>query len=79
VRLPLATISTCSAAAFDTVIAIREAIGCGGAQLACNDDFCSLRSTVTPIVTAGTIYTIIVDGYDSAESGTFTLTVTPAP
>jgi hypothetical protein len=47
--------------------------------VACNDDFCSLRSTITPNVTAGTTYTIVVDGYDSGESGTFTLTVTPAP
>jgi len=59
--------------------AIFQGIGCGGTVVACNDDFCSFQSTITPNVTAGTTYTIVVDGYDSGESGAFTLTVTPAP
>ena len=75
----MATISTCSGAAFDTVVSIFQGIGCGGTVVACNDDFCSFQSTITPNVTAGTTYTIVVDGYDSGESGAFTLTVTPAP
>jgi hypothetical protein len=32
---------------------------------------------IIPAVTAGTTYTIVVDGFDSGNSGAFTLNVTP--
>lgn len=70
----VATIELCGSS-YDTVVYIRDG-GCGGAELACNDDFCGLGSTILPTVTAGQTYTIVVDGY-SGDSGPFTLTVTP--
>ena len=69
-----ATISLCGSS-YDTVLYVREG-GCGGTELACNDDFCSFQSRVAPVVTAGQTYTIVVDGW-SGESGAFVLTVTP--
>jgi hypothetical protein len=72
-----ATISTCGTN-FDTVLSIRTG-GCPGTQVACNDDGCSLQSSVSTAVTAGTTYTIVVDGFDAGESGPFTLTVDLTP
>jgi len=46
---------------------------------ACQDDSGCSQSTITPTVTAGVTYTIVVDGYDGSEVGDFTLTVPPAP
>ena len=70
-----ATISTCSGTSIDTTLSIRQG-DCFGSELTCDDDTCGLRSTITPSVTAGTTYTIIVDGF---SAGAFTLSVTPAP
>jgi len=58
---------------------------CGsGTEVAsgCNDDACpnasgaNTASRITPTVTAGQTYFIVVDGYGGAQ-GTFSLTVTP--
>ena len=46
---------------------------------ACQDDSGGGQSTITPTVTAGVTYTIVVDGYKGREVGDFTLTVPPAP
>src|SRR5262249_51876590 len=80
-----ATISTCGAATlFDTVVYLRGT-GCTGSELACNDDTtgCSTGepnaphgSRISPNVTAGQTYAIVVDGYAGAR-GTYSLTVTP--
>jgi hypothetical protein len=63
---------------------------CTGTQLACNDDTqnCGVSdgtpnsfkhgSVVTPTVTAGQTYFIVVDGY-KGKSGNFGLTVIPPP
>lgn len=57
---------------YDTVVAVFA--GCGGAQLACNDDAAGLQSQVFVNLTAGVQYLIVVDGY-STSTGPFTLTV----
>jgi hypothetical protein len=50
-----------------------------GLAVACNDDACGsdgFKSEITGLsVTAGTTYFIIVDGYDGASSGTYTIDV----
>jgi len=73
----VATISTCGGATFDTVVYILEGTDCHATQLQCADDTCSTQSTITPTVTAGVTYTIVVDGYSGGNDGPFTLTVTP--
>jgi len=80
-----ATIQTCGAGTtFDTVLYLRSGSCAGGPEVAagCNDDACSnasglfRASRLTPTVTAGQTYYIVVDGYGGAQ-GTFSLTVTP--
>src|SRR5437867_2172412 len=80
-----ATIQTCGAGtSFDTVLYLRSGACASGPEMAagCNDDACAdasglLRaSRITPTVTAGQTYFLVVDGYGGA-TGTFTLTVTP--
>src|SRR2546421_1300812 len=79
-----ATIQTCGAGTtFDTVLYLRSGVCASGPEVAagCNDDGCAnasglLRaSRITPTVTAGQTYYIVVDGYGGAQ-GTFALTVT---
>jgi hypothetical protein len=77
-----ATIQTCgSGTSYDTVVYLRSGT-CTGTQVACNDDACgiagstSLGSRITPAVTAGETYYVVVDGY-GGRSGAYTLTVTP--
>ena len=76
----IATITTCGGSTnYDTVVYVRRDSCVTGTQIACNDDSgCtpSLASRVTPTVTAGVPYFIVVDGF-GFNSGTFTLTVTP--
>src|SRR5207247_2838845 len=80
-----ATIQTCGAGTtFDTVLYLRSGPCAGGPEMAagCNDDACTnatglyRASRLTPTVTAGQTYFIVVDGYGGAQ-GTFSLTVTP--
>src|SRR3989454_1445855 len=80
-----ATIQTCGAATtFDTVLYLRSGASASGPEVAggCNDDACTnatglnRASRITPSVTAGQTYFIVVDGYGGAQ-GTFSLTVTP--
>jgi hypothetical protein len=74
----MATLETCGGAGFDTVVYLRTG-GCSGTSVACNDDTCGLQSRITPMVTAGTQYTVVVDGYGGGDFGPFALTVTPPP
>src|SRR5205823_882281 len=76
---------TCGAGTtFDTVLYLRSGSCAGGPEVAagCNDDACAnatglnRASRLTPTVTAGQAYYIVVDGYGGAQ-GTFSLTVTP--
>src|SRR5438552_3377896 len=80
-----ATIQTCGAGTtFDTVLYLRRGACASGPEVAagCNDDTCAnasglfRASRITPTVTAGQPYFIVVDGYAGA-TGTFSLTVTP--
>src|SRR2546422_8189301 len=80
-----ATIQTCGAATnVDTILYMRSGVCSGGAEVVsgCNDDACanssglSRASRITPTVTAGRTYFIVVDGFAGA-AGTFSLTVTP--
>lgn len=67
------TLSTCTAASFDTKISVYTGT-CG--SLTCvtgNDDFCGTRSQVTFTSTLGVTYYVLVHGFASA-TGTFTLT-----
>lgn len=57
----VATVSTCGSGAYDSVLQIFTA--CGGAPIACNDDFCGLQSQVSFAVSAGIPVTIKVAGY----------------
>jgi hypothetical protein len=67
------TISTCNEGTdFDTTLAVFD--GCGGVELACNDDFCGFQSQVTVNMTAGTRYLIRVAGYNGA-TGQYAVTV----
>src|SRR5438046_2830328 len=81
----MATIQTCGAGtSFDTVLYLRSGVCASGPEVAagCNDDTCPnatglfRASRITPTVTAGKTYFIVVDGF-SLSQGNFTLTVTP--
>src|SRR5438876_3386488 len=78
-----ATIETCGAGtSFDSVLYLRSGACTSGSEAGCNDDACAnstglfRASRLTPTVTAGQTYFIVVDGYGGAQ-GTFSLTVTP--
>ena len=67
------TVSTCTAASFDTRLEVFSGASCGSlTSVACNDDFCGLRSEVSFPTTAGTRYYVLVHGF-GAQTGTFTL------
>jgi hypothetical protein len=76
----LATISLCGSS-YDTKMAVYDGCSCTGAQLACNDDFCSVQSEVTIDVVAGQQYLIEVGGYSSnVGAGVLTTScVVPVP
>src|SRR3989454_11518690 len=80
-----ATVQTCGAGTtFDTVLYMRSGACASGPELAagCNDDACTnatglyRASRLTPTVTAGQTYFIVVDGYGGAQ-GAFRLTIPP--
>src|SRR5439155_21199227 len=78
-----ATIETCgSGTTYDSVLYLRAASCATGAEVQCNDDACAnasglfRASRITPTVTAGTTYYIVVDGF-GGPSGGFALRVTP--
>jgi hypothetical protein len=72
--------STCGNRTFDTTIAIWD--GCpenGGVQIACNDDFCGLGSTVTWQGVEGQTYYVRFAGF-GGQRGTADLTIgVPGP
>lgn len=71
------TFSTCSMASGDTVMAVYSG-SCGALnQLGCNDDSCSLRSSLTISTVANTTYYIRLDTYGSSTLSNFTLDITP--
>jgi glucose/arabinose dehydrogenase len=80
----VATIETCGTGTlYDSVVHLRDGACVGGAELQCNDDttgcgtgepHASHGSRITPTVTSGETYYIVVDGYDGNQ-GDFQLTV----
>jgi hypothetical protein len=78
----LASISLCAGVvAGDSKVAVYAGSGCpvSGTALACNDDFCGLRSFLTFNVVAGNVYTLQIGRYQTAVgyAGTFDAVVTP--
>ncbi len=68
------TISLCGSA-YDTGLSLRTDGACPGAtELVCNDDFCGVGSQIVSVLTAGTTYWIIVNGWNG-NSGDYTLNV----
>lgn len=70
------TFATCTNHTFDTVIEVFSGTCDGLVSLGCNDDTCSIGSSVTVNAAAGRDYKIRVGGFGGAR-GRFNLTVTP--
>ena len=68
------TVTTCNQATWDTALQVFAGDCSGLTSLGCNDDACSLRSTVSVSVQPG-VHHIRVGGYNSA-TGSFSLDVT---
>ena len=68
------TVDTCTGTNYDSAIEIFSGTCAGLTSLGCNDDSCSLSSSVTVPVSAGQVYYIRVGGYASA-AGTFQLNI----
>ncbi|MBL7783707.1 MAG: hypothetical protein JNM22_20900, partial [Saprospiraceae bacterium] len=71
------TLSTCSAASFDTKISVYSGTCASPTCVAGNDDGCGTLSTVTFTSVNGTVYLVMVHGFAGAE-GNFDLTLTCA-
>ncbi len=65
----LLTVSTCTGTDWDTKLAVYNGYSCGvNGLMACNDDFCGLRSQIEDLqVVAGQWYTIRVGGFTTAR------------
>lgn len=59
---------------YDTVLYIRDVCDDDLSEIACNDDYSGLQSSLTTYLDPG-IYYVIVDGYSSSSAGTYTLTI----
>ncbi|MDF1837208.1 MAG: hypothetical protein P1V35_05015 [Planctomycetota bacterium] len=68
-------ISLCGGAAHDTKLAVYDS--CGGLELACNDDSCSLQSELTFNAVSGTTYLIRVGTYNTVPGATGTFDIIP--
>jgi hypothetical protein len=66
------SISLCDSL-FDTTLSVFD--GCGGTELACNDDYCDLQSKLSMSLSEATEYYVRVAGY-GGETGDYTLIVT---
>jgi hypothetical protein len=58
---------------FDTTLSVFD--GCGGAELACDDDYCGYQSKLSMSLSEGHVYYIRVAGYNG-QTGDYTLTIT---
>ena len=76
-----ATFDTCSGTALDTKLALWPGGGCpaDGSSLACNDDSCSLQSSISLSVVAGNSYLIQLGSFPGSGGGTGTLTINIGP
>jgi hypothetical protein len=68
-------ISMCAGATHDTKLAVYD--GCGGTELACNDDSCGLQSEVTFNAVSGNTYLIRVGTYNTVPGNVGTFDITP--
>ncbi len=76
----MATFATCTGTSFDTVIAVYATSTCPAAPpVACNDDSCGTRSSVTTAVTNGTTYLVQVGSFGTGAGGAGMLTVSTPP
>ncbi len=75
-----ATVATCTNTSVDTKLAAYAGAGCpaDGTAIACNDDACSLQSSVTFAVTAGSTYMIQAGSFPGAAGGASALTISIA-
>ena len=67
--------TTCSRATWDTGLYVVSGSGLSGTLLGCNDDSCSVQTTVSATISGAGLYWLMVDGY-SAASGPYTVAVT---
>ena len=78
-----ATVATCSGTTTDTKLAAYDGSSCptDGSALACNDDACSLQSSITFPVTSGNTYMIQLGTFPGTAggSGTFTTSISAGP
>ena len=64
------TIETCGLTGLDTKIAVYDSCGCPeGAPIACNDDSCSLQSSVTFAATNGNTYLVRIGTFSDGAGG----------
>ena len=68
-------ISLCGGATHDTKLAVYD--GCGGAELACNDDSCGLQSELTFNAVSGNTYLIRVGTYNTVPGAIGTFDINP--
>ena len=62
---------------FDTLLYVIE--GCGGTEVACNDDWVGLQSQLELYAMANTTYYVFVDGYSSYSYGDYYLNIELGP
>jgi hypothetical protein len=70
--------STCGGASWDTRLAIYSGCPGSGQPLVCDDDACSLQSSITASLTQGQAYRVAVGGWGSSNFGSGTITVADA-
>jgi hypothetical protein len=68
------TFSLCGSS-YDTALEVRQMDCATGLSLGCNDDSCGLQSQLSAMLTAGTPYYVIVDGF-GGSTGAYTLGIT---
>ncbi|GJQ28938.1 MAG: hypothetical protein HBSAPP03_08220 [Phycisphaerae bacterium] len=73
-----ANVSTCGQTGHDTQIGVFD--GCGGNEIACNDDACATLQSQTPsfAVTTGTHYFIRISSWQNGAYGSGTFTIAQA-
>lgn len=70
------TFSTCNNATWDTYLYLTTG-ACSGSIIALNDDNCSLRSSITTSLAAGTYY-LAIEGFSATSQGAFAVDITKA-
>ena len=65
------TADTCTGTTYDSTLHVWG----GSGQLGCNDDSCSLQSSVSATLAGPGAFVIHVDGYGTSSAGAYTLTV----